>query len=97
MRQKWDVGKDPGGICSYAMLVANCGGIMAIPTDPPYCLVYPTIYSDDIATKNQNHFNTISSPPGLHTQACMCRTLLQHADLTEAHKPKYNGSCLIVP
>ena len=27
----------------------------------------------------------------------MCHTLLQYADLTEAHKWKYEGSCLIVP
>ena len=92
--QKLDVGKDPSGVCSYAMLVTNFDGIMAIPTDPPYCLVYPVIYSDDIAI---NHFNTTASPPGLHTSGCMCCALLQHADLTEAHKWKYNGSCLIVP
>ena len=43
VRQKWNVGKVPGGVHSYAMLVTNFGGIMAIPTDPPYCLVYPVI------------------------------------------------------
>ena len=48
---------------SYAMLVTNFGGIMAIPTDPSYCLVYPTIYSNDVAHKNQNHFNTTAAPP----------------------------------
>ena len=96
-RQRWDAGKDPGGVHSYAMLVTNFGGIMAIPMDPPYCLVYPMIYSDDVANKNQNHFNTTGSPPGLHTCACICCTLLQHADLTEAHKWKYNGSHMIVP
>ena len=79
------------------MLVANVGGIMAVPTDPPYCLVYLLIYSEDIATKNQNHFNTMGSPLGLCTCACICYALLQHADLTEAHKWKYNGSHLIVP
>ena len=97
VRQKWDTGKDPGGVCSYARLVTNFGSIMTIPADPPYCLVYPMIYSDDVATKNQNHFNTAASPPGLHTHSCICCTLLQHADLTEAHKQKYNGSHLIVP
>ena len=95
--EKWDMGKDPGGVCSYVILVTNFGSIMAIPTDPPYCLVYPAIYSDDVDIKNQNHFNTVASPPGLCTQGCICHTLLQHADLMEAHKWKYNGSCLIVP
>ena len=35
--------------------------------------------------------------PGLHTNGCIFHALLQHADLTEAHKWKYNGSHLIVP
>ena len=91
------MGKDPGGIHSYAMLVSNFGGIMAVPMDHPSCLVYPAIYSDDIATKNQNHFNTMGSPPGLRTRTCICHASLQDTDLTEAHKWKYNGSCLIVP
>ena len=91
-RHKQDVGKDPGRVCSYAMLVTNFGSIMAVPTDPPYCLVYPAIYSDNVATKNQNHFNTVGSPPGLHTCTCVCRALLQLADLTKAHKWKYMGA-----
>ena len=96
-RQKQDAGKDPGRVRSYAMLVTNFGSIMAAPPDPAYCLVYPTIYSDDVGTENQNHFNTAGSHPGLHTCTCVCCALLQHADLTGAHKWKYNGSCLIVP
>ena len=94
-QEKQDAGKDPGGVHSYAMLVTNFGSTMAIPTDPLYCLVYPTIYNDDVDIKDQNHFNTAASPPGLCTPRCMCHTLLQHADLTKAHKWKYNGSCLI--
>ena len=64
VRQKWDVGKDPGGVRSYAMLVTNFGGIMAAPTDPAYCLVYPMIYSYNIAIRNKNHFNTVASTQG---------------------------------
>ena len=40
-RLKQASGRDPGLACSYSILVANFGGLMAIPTDPPYCLVYP--------------------------------------------------------
>ena len=96
VRQKWDVGKDPGEVRSYNMLVANFGSIMSVPTDPPYCLVYPMIYSDSTPIENQNHFNTVASPPGQHTCGCICHILLQHADLMEAHKRKYNGSCQII-
>ena len=51
MRLKWVVDWHPGGICSYAMLVANFGGEMAVPTEPPYCLMYPMIHSDNILQK----------------------------------------------
>ena len=37
--------KDAGEVHSYALFVANCGGVMAVSTDPPYCLVYPTMYN----------------------------------------------------
>ena len=79
------------------MLVTNFGSLMAIPTDPPYCLMYPNTYSNKVVLENQNHFNTMGGPPRLCTGPCICHTLLQHADLTEAHRQKYNGSHLIVP
>ena len=52
VQEKWDVGKDQGRVHSYAKLVTNFGSIMAIPTDPPYCLVYPMIYSDNVDIKD---------------------------------------------
>ena len=84
-------------VCSYSMLVAKFGGLMAMPTGPPYCLMYPNIYSNEVALQNQNHFNSTGGPPGLCTCSCICHTLLQYTDLTEAHRQKYNGSHLIVP
>ena len=97
VRQRCDVGKDPGGVHSYAMLVANFGCTIAVPTDPPYCPVYPIVYNDNVTAQNQNHFNTAGSPSEMCTCDLMCHALLQQADLTEAHKWKYDGSCLIVP
>ena len=90
-------GRDPGLSHSYSMLVTNFGSLMAIPTDPPYCLMYPNTYSDEVALENQNHSNTAGGPPWLRTGFCLCHTLLQHVDLTKAHRQKYNGSHLIVP
>ena len=84
-------------MCSYSMLVSNFGGLMAIPTDPPYCLMYPNTYSEEVALENQNHFNTVGGLPGLCISACICHALLQYVDLTKAHRQKYNGSHLIVP
>ena len=33
-----------GKRCAYCLFVDNLSGIMSIPMDPPYCLVYPTTY-----------------------------------------------------
>ena len=87
--------KDPGGAHSYSLLIANYGDIMPIPTDPPYCLVYPTVYNND--TEDQNHFNTAASLLGMQTCSCMCHILLQHVDKDPVHQRTYEGSCLIIP
>ena len=70
---------------------------MAVPTNPPYCLMYPNIYSITVPHVDRHHFNVQGSPPGLRTHACICCTLLQHADLSEAHRQKYHGSHLVIP
>ena len=92
-RRKWD--KDAGGVHSYALLVANYGGIMAVPTDPPYCLVYPTMCND--GAKDQTHFNTVASPSGMHTHVCMCHSLLQFMNKDPKNRRTYEGSRLIAP
>ena len=92
VRDRHAQNKDPGGLNSYALLVANYGGVMAIPTDPPCCLVYPTVYNDD--TEDQNHFNTAASPSGMCTCTCMCHALL---DKDPVHQRTYEGSHLIIP
>ena len=69
---------------------------MAVPTDPPYCLVCPNIYSTTVPHEDRHHFNIQGGPPRLHTHACVCQTLLQHANLSEAHRQKYYGSCLVI-
>ena len=71
------------------------GGIMAVPTDPPYCLVHPTVYNDD--TEDQNHFNTAASPSGTCTCSCICHTLLQHAGKDPVYWRTYEGSHLVIP
>ena len=70
--------KDAGGVCLYTLLVANYGSVMAIPTDPLYCLMYPTMYNNGV--EDQTHFNTAASPSGMHTHICMCHYLLQLMD-----------------
>ena len=46
---------------------------------------------------DRHHFNVQGGPLGLCTCACICHTLLQHANLSEAHRQKYHRSCLVIP
>ena len=86
-----------GKVHSFCMFIANFGGLMAVPTDLPYCLVYPNIYFTTVPHEDRHHFNVQSGPPGLHTHACICHALLQNADLSEAHRQKYHRSHLVIP
>ena len=70
---------------------------MAVPTDPLYCLMYPNIHSTIVPHEDRHHFNIQGSPPGLCTCACICHALLQHADLSEAHRWKYHESHVVIP
>ena len=60
---------DPGKRHAYCLFVDNLSGIMSIPTDPPYCLVYPTSYVKGI---EPDHFNTWNSPAGMCLHCCVC-------------------------
>ena len=95
VRDMHEVGLDQGRRCSYCLLLAYYRDIMAIPTDPPYCLVYPIMYHKN--AEDKSHFNTSTSPSGMHTCVCMCRALLQHVDMEPLHQRTFEGSHLIIP
>ena len=38
---------DPSKRCTFCLFVRNYGGAMSIPTDLPYCLIYPMNYVRD--------------------------------------------------
>ena len=82
---------------SYVLLVGNFGGRIAVPTNPPYCLMYVNTYSSTVPLLEWTPFNTAGSPPDLHLGKCMCCTLLQVADLSMERKWQYAGSHLIIP
>ena len=58
-----------GKRCAYCLFVDNLSGIMSIPTDPPYCLVYPTTY---VKGTEPDHFDTRNSPTGMRLHRCVC-------------------------
>ena len=95
--EKQAASSSSGKVHSFCMFIASLGGLMAVSTDPPYCLVYPNIYSTTVPHEDRHHFNVQGGPPWLLTCACICHALLQHADLSEAHRQKYHGSHQVIP
>ena len=85
---------NPGKSCAYCLFVDNLSGAMSIPTDPPYCLVYPTSYIKGI---KPDHFDTCNSPMGMHLHRCICHTTLQFSNDDPKQHTKYVGSHLILP
>ena len=87
-------GGDPSKRHAYCLFVDNLSGTMSIPTDPPYCLVYPTSYVKGI---KPDHFDTHNSPVGMHLHCCVCRTTLQFSNNDPRECTKYVRSHLILP
>ena len=87
-------GHDPGKRCAYCLFVDNLNGVMSVPTDPPYWLVYPTSYIKGI---EPDHFDTRNSPVGTHLHHCVCRATLQFSNDDPKLSTQYVGSCLILP
>ena len=56
-------GGDPSKRHAFCLFVSNFKGTMSIPTDLPYCLVYPTSYVRDV---DLDHFDTYNNPASLH-------------------------------
>ena len=87
-------GGNPSKRCAYCLFVDNLSGAMSIPTDPPYCLVYPTSYIKGI---KPDHFDTHNSPVGTRLHHCVCRATLQFSNNDPKKHTNYIGSCLVLP
>ena len=85
---------DPGKRHAYCLFVDNLSSIMSVPTDPPYCLVYPTSYIKGI---EPDHVNTRNSPAGTHLHHCVCCATLQFSNDDPKQHTQYVGSHLILP
>ena len=85
---------DPGKRCAYCLFVDNLSGIMSVPMDPPYCLVYPTSYIKGI---KPDHFDTCNSPAGMRLHRCVCHATLQFSNNDPKLHTQYVGSHLILP
>ena len=93
-RDALKAGHDAGKRCAYCLFVENLSGIMSIPMDHPYCLVYPTTY---IKGAQPDHFDTLNMPMGTCLHCCVCRATLQFSNTDTQLHTKYAGSRLITP
>ena len=87
-------GHDPGKRRTYCLFVDNLNGIMSVPTDPPYCLVYPTSYVKGI---KPNHFDTQNSTTDMRLHRYVCRATLHFSNVDSKQCTKYGESHLIIP
>ena len=87
-------GGDPGKRCAFCLFVNNYGGTMFVPTDLPYCLIYPMSYMKDV---EPDHFNTCNNPAGTCLHHCICHATLQHMNDDPSHCREYGRSHLILP
>ena len=93
-RNTLKAGHNTGKRWAYCLFVDNLSSIMSIPTDPPYCLVYPTTY---VKGMEPDHFDTQNSPVRTHFHRCVCRATLQFSNTDPKQHIKYAGSHLIIP
>ena len=87
-------GGDPSKRHTFCLFVSNFGGTMSVPTDPPYCLVYPTSYMRDVEL---DHFDTHNNLAGMCLHHCVCCATLQFNNDKPKECTNYSGSCLILP
>ena len=87
-------GGDPGKQHAFCLFVSNFGGTMSIPTDPPYCLVYPTSYVRDVKL---DHFDTHNNLAGMRLHHCICCAILQYNNDKPKERANYVRSHLILP
>ena len=85
---------DPGKRRAFCLFVSNYGGTMSIPTDPPYCLVYPMSYVRDV---EPDHFDTCNNLAGTCLHHCICRATLQYMNDDPNQCREYSRSHLILP
>ena len=88
------VGGDLGKRHAFCLFVSNYGGVMSVPMDPPYCLIYPMSYVKDVELDD---FDTHNNPAGTCLHHCICHATLQYTNDNPRYHRAYGGSCLILP
>ena len=85
---------NPGKRPAFCLFVSNFGSAMSIPTEPPYCLLYPTSYIGDV---DPDHFDTCNNPAWTCLHHCVCCATLQFNNDKPKECTNYARSHLILP
>ena len=83
--------------CSFCLFVEDYESMMVPPMEPPYCLMYPIHFFNDMPTDLRNQLHTDFFPPGLHCWECVCCQLIQWANLHEKWETIMGGSHFLLP
>ena len=85
---------NPGKKRAFCLFISNYGDAMSVPTDPPYCLIYPT---SNVRDMELDHFNTHNNPAGTCLHRCICCATLQYMNDDPNQRREYSRSHLILP
>ena len=86
-RDVLEAGCDPGRRRAFCLFVNNYEGVMSVPVDPPYCLIYPMSYMKDL---EPDHFDTHNNPTRTCLHCCICCATLQYMNDNQCIPPLPN-------
>ena len=82
---------------SFCLFVGDYESMMAPPTEPPYCLVYPIRFFNDMPEDLKNQLHTDLFPLGLRCWECVCHRLIHRANLHIKWETIMGGSHFLLP
>ena len=82
---------------SFCLFIEDYESMMAPLMEPPYCLVYPICFFNDMPEDLKNQLHMDLFPPGLCCWECVCRWVIQRANLHEKWETIMGGSHFLLP
>ena len=82
---------------SFCLFIEDYENMMTPPTEPPYCLMYPICFFNNTPEDLKNQLRMDLFPPGLRCWECVCRWLIQRANLHEKWEIIMGGSRFLLP
>ena len=87
----------PAPARSFYLFIEDYESMMAPPTEPPYCLMYPIPFFNDMPADLKNQLHTDLFPSGLCCRECVCHRLIHPANLHEKWETIMGSSRILLP